>query len=172
MARRGARVNIHELKRMQKKMEKLGKEYDKFCEAMAKEIAARLLAKVIKRTPVADPEKWKTPVKGYVGGTLRRGWTAGKENTSEKGNVVGVNGKNGFAQGLEVIKKGNTYEIYVSNNVEYASYVEFGHRTSNHQGWVNGRFMMTISADELQQQAPAIIEKKLTKMLKEAFNGN
>ncbi|HEY4623090.1 MAG TPA: HK97 gp10 family phage protein, partial [Solibacillus sp.] len=151
---------------------KLGKEYDKFCEAMAKEIAARLLAKVIKRTPVADPDNWKTPVKGYVGGTLRRGWTAGKENTNEKGNVVGVNGKNGFAGGLEVIQRGNTYEIYVSNIVEYASYIEFGHRTSNKQGWVNGHFMMTISADELQQQAPAIIEKKLTKMLKEAFDGN
>lgn len=159
MARRGARVNIRELKQMQKKMEKLGKEYDKFCEAMAKEIAARLLAKVIKRTPVDD-------------GTLRRGWTAGKDNVNEKGNVVGVNGKNGFAQSLEVIKKGNTYEIYVSNNVEYAPYIEYGHRTTNKQGWVNGRFMMTISADELQQQSPAIIEKKLTKMLKEAFDGN
>lgn len=51
-------------------------------------------------------------------------------------------------------------------------YIEFGHRTSNHQGWVNGRFMMTISAAELEQQAPAILQRKLFKMLKEAFNGD
>lgn len=173
MVRRGARVNIRELKQMQKKMEKLGKEYDKFCEAMAKEIAARLLAKVIKRTPVADPDNWKTPVKDYVGGTLRRGWTANSHREAELGVAFGGgDGASKFAKGLNVTKNGSIYEIEIINPVDYAAYVEFGHRTSNHQGWVNGRFMMTISADELQQQAPAIIEKKLTRMLKEAFDGN
>ncbi|MGE7021999.1 HK97 gp10 family phage protein [Solibacillus cecembensis] len=143
MARRGARVNFRELKRMQKKMEKLGKEYDKFCEAAAKELAARLLRKVIKRTPVGVYEDDKT------GGTLRRGWTVG-----------------------EVKKNGSHFEIEVINPTEYAQYVEFGHRTRNHQGWVNGRFMMTISADEVERAAPAILEKKLMKMLREAFNGD
>lgn len=144
MARRGARVNIRELKRMQKKIERLGKDYEKFLESMTKEIAARLLRKVIKRTPVGVYED------GQVGGTLRRGWT------------IEAN----------VRKVGNVYEVEVINPTEYAQYVEFGHRTSNHQGWVNGRFMMTISADEVERAAPAIIKRKLTQMLKEAFNGD
>ena len=150
MARRWGKVDYRQLKQLQERMQKLEKiELEKFCEAMAKEIAARLLAKAIKRTPVADPSKWKKPVKGYVGGTLRRGWTVGS-----------------------ITKKGNTYEIEVFNPVEYAPYVEFGHRTRNHKGWVPGRFMMTISADELQKDAPKIIEKKLIKLLGDVFNGN
>lgn len=148
---RGARIDIRQLKQMQKKLERLERaDFDKFCKDAAKELAARMLSKVIKRTPVADPSKWKTPVKGYVGGTLRRGWTI-------KSNVR---------------KVGNMYEVEVINPTEYAAYVEYGHRTSNHQGWVNGRFMMTISADEVERAAPAILEKKLMRMLKEAFDGN
>lgn len=104
---------------------------------MTKEIAARMLSKVIRRTPVDE-------------GTLRRGWT------------VEAN----------VRKNGSVYEIEVFNSIDYAPYVEFGHRTRNHQGWVKGRFMMTISADEVEQQAPAIIERKLTQMLQEVFDGN
>lgn len=95
---RWGKVDYRQLKKLQERMQKLEKiELEKFCEAMAKEIAARLLAKVIKRTPVADPSKWKKPVKGYVGGTLRRGWTVGN-----------------------ITKKGNIYEIEVFNPVEYA----------------------------------------------------
>lgn len=141
------RVNYRQLERLQRRINKFAQvDMEAFCTAMAKELAARLLAKVIKRTLPADPSKWKRPVKGYVGGTLRRGWTVG-----------------------HIKKIGNKYEIEVINATEYAAYVEFGHRTRNHQGWVNGRFMMTISADELEQQAPAIIEKKLKAKLMEVF---
>lgn len=137
---RGGRVDLRQLKAFERKLAKLATaDYEKFCEDCAKELAARLLGKVIRRTPVA-------PVNG---GTLRRGWTIG-----------------------QLKKSGSIYEIEVINNTEYAQYVEFGHRTSNHQGWVNGRFMMTISADQVDQQAPAILQKKLTKLLKEAFDGD
>lgn len=67
---------------------------------------------------------------------------------------------------LETLKN---YVIEIINPVEYASYVEFGHRTANHKGWVNGRFMLTISEQEIQQAAPAIIEKKLMKQMGELF---
>lgn len=133
-------VNYQQLKAFERKLAKLARgDFEKFCEAAAKELAARLLSKVIKITPVAKVD----------GGTLQRGWTIG-----------------------QVKKSGLIYEIEVINPVEYAQYVEFGHRTRNHQGWVNGRFMMTISADQVEQQAPAILERKLFNMLKEAFNGD
>ena len=49
------KCDYRELQRLQKKLEKMQKaQIDKFCEEMAKELAARLLAKVIRRTPVGE----------------------------------------------------------------------------------------------------------------------
>ncbi|MER1958802.1 MAG: HK97 gp10 family phage protein [Solibacillus sp.] len=167
MARWG-RVDFSGLKRMQKKMERLERAgFDKFCEDAAKELAARMLAKVIKRTPVGVYEN------GMTGGTLRRGWTATSHREAELGATFGGGAAGAtYAKSLTVRKFGPYYEVEVINPVEYAAYVEFGHRTSNHQGWVNGRFMMTISADEVERAAPAILERKLMNLLKEAFDGN
>ena len=55
--------------------------------------------------------------------------------------------------------------IEIVNPVEYASYVEFGHRTVNHEGWVQGRFMLTISEGEIQDIAPQVLEAKIKKFL-------
>lgn len=121
--------------------------------ASIKEIAARLLAKVIKRTPVGIYND------GRVGGTLRRGWTGEKRQSA-----------NQYIKSLNVQKKGNTYVIDIINNVEYASYVEYGHRTSNHKGWVKGKFMLTISAQEVNEMLPQILEKRLEKLLKEVID--
>lgn len=157
MARWG-RADFEQLKRLQKKMQKLQSgDFEKFCEEAAKELAARLLAKVIKRTPVDD-------------GVLRRGWTATTHAAAEGGG----NSKNvkAYAESLIVSKVGNTYEIEIINPVNYAAYVEFGHRTANHAGWVNGRFMLTISEQEIDAQAPKILEKKLMKFLGGVFDGD
>lgn len=95
---------------------------------------------------------------GKKGGTLRRGWTGGKNSSAVA-----------YADSLTIHHFGDAYVIEIINPVEYASYVEFGHRTANHKGWVNGRFMLTISEQEIQQAAPAIIEKKLMKQMGELF---
>lgn len=154
---RGGRVDIRQLKAFERKLAKLAQgDFERFCEATAKELAARLLGKVIRRTPVDD-------------GTLRRGWTAKTHAEAESGSSK--NAKE-YAESLGVQKQGNVYELTIINPVEYAQYVEFGHRTRNHQGWKNGLFMMTISADEVEQQAPAILERKLFEMLRESFDGD
>lgn len=132
----------------QKKMQLLEKETSDICEACAKELAARLLAKVIKRTP-SDT------------GTLRRGWTGGIN-----GNAVS------YANSLEVKKSGGIYTVEIINPVEYASYVESGHRTRDHKGWVDGQFMLRISEDELRASAPKILENKLKKIFEGMNNGN
>lgn len=72
---------------------------------------------------------------------------------------------------FDITQVGNEYEITVYNATEYASYVEYGHRTRNHKGWVVGRFMMTKSEVELEKQAPVILERMLMKKLGEIFNG-
>lgn len=126
-----------------------GKQVDLFMESCAKELAARLLAKVIKRTPVGRyPDR--------VGGTLRRGWTAGQNAKS-------------YANSLHINHYSDVYIIEITNPVEYASYVEFGHRTRNHKGWVKGKFMLTISEQEIQASSIQILESKLKKKLEECF---
>ena len=187
MARWG-NCDYRQLQRLQQKLNRLQSEdIDAFCRACAKELAARLLAKVIKRTPVGQYEEGS----GKVGGTLRRGWTAqderqamytalfggGEGATSSTGSQAAVYGEGavrenakGYANSLPVTKVGDTYQIEIINPVEYAPYVEFGHRTRNHEGWVPGRFMLTISEKELESQAPKILERKLMQYLGGLFN--
>ncbi len=186
---KGTKVDIKELKAFRSRLEKAADaaERDAFYEAAAKELAARLLALVKKRTPVGQRpqslafspkmvevkgksgKKYKmlsregailsTYWSGYRGGTLRRSWTA-----------------------TEVRKKGGWYEIEIINPIEYASYVEFGHRQtpgryvpalgrSLKASWVKGQFMLTISEQELQAMTPGILQKKLDTWLKEAAGG-
>ena len=154
MARSGT-FNFQDFEKIKNNLEKLNQEQvDLFIDACAKELAARLHAKVIKRTPVGDYPNSS----GKKGGTLRRGWTGGKNSSAVA-----------YADSLTIHHFGDAYVIEIINPVEYASYVEFGHRTANHKGWVNGRFMLTISEQEIQQAAPAIIEKKLMKQMGELF---
>lgn len=154
MARSGT-FNFQDFEKIKNNLEKLNQEQvDLFIDACAKELAARLLAKVIKRTPVGDYPNSS----GKKGGTLRRGWTGGKNSSAVA-----------YVDSLTIHHFGDAYVIEIINPVEYASYVEFGHRTANHKGWVNGRFMLTISEQEIQQAAPAIIEKKLMKQMGELF---
>lgn len=154
MARSGT-FNFQDFEKIKNNLEKLNQEQvDLFIDACAKELAARLLAKVIKRTPVGDYPNSS----GKKGGTLRRGWTGGKNSSAVA-----------YADSLTIHHFSDAYVIEIINPVEYASYVEFGHRTANHKGWVNGRFMLTISEQEIQQAAPVIIEKKLMKQMGELF---
>ena len=135
MARWG-RVDYRQLVKFRDKLEKLqSADIPKFQEQMVKELAARLLRKAIKNTPVDS-------------GWLREGWFIGGTH-----------------------KNGNVYEIEVYNNTEYAPYVEYGHRTANHSGWVSGRFMLTISEKELQQNADKIVQQKLERLLRGVFDG-
>ena len=146
-----------ELEKLQKQLEELekGKARDKFFEDCAKEMAARLLSLVKPKTPVGvydDPSR--------KGGTLRRGWTGGKNTDAEA-----------FAKSLEIEKSGNTYTITVENNVEYAPYVEYGHRTRGGKGFVQGKHMLETSEQELKALSPKILQDKLEEFLKGVFNG-
>ena len=141
MAKYG-KCDFRELEELKNKIEKLGDKKAEFMEACAKELAARLLAKVSKNTPTGIYPSGS----GKVGGTLKRGWTIG-----------------------EIQHVGDVYKIEIINPVEYASYVENGHRTRNHKGWVEGKFMMTIAEQKIKVATPRILEKKKKKMLGDAI---
>ncbi len=185
MARMG-KFDMKGLVELQKELKKL-QNPDVFVESCAKELAARLLRMVVKRTPVgeygksyvSDAEgnhvKYKSGKnKGKVkretvkkGGTLRRGWTSQASGSGSEG--LRTNGASQYVDSLKVNHFGDTYVIEIVNPVEYASYVEFGHRTPNHKGWVEGKFMMTISEQELERIAPRVLESKIKKYLGECF---
>ena len=145
--------DLEGLKKFRDELNKL-QNPDDFVESCAKELAARLLRMVMKRTPVGQyPES-----AGKKGGTLRRGWTGEKRSSAKA-----------YVDSLTVHHSGNTYVIEIVNPVEYASYVEYGHRTANHKGWVKGRFMMTISEQDLEKIAPKVLENKIKKYLEGCF---
>ena len=157
MSKSKVRLDYDELVKLKEQIMLFGdpRQMDQFLTSCAKELAARLLAKVIKRTPVGQyPAE-----SGKKGGTLRRGWTGGQNSNASA-----------YANSLTVNKSGADYVIEIINPVEYASYVEFGHRTRNHKGWVEGHFMLTISEDEIRRSAPRILEKKLKDYLKGCFS--
>ncbi|MEK5480311.1 HK97 gp10 family phage protein [Paenibacillus sp. FSL R5-0407] len=90
--------------------------------------------------------KKRTPVDS---GELRQNWRVGK-----------------------IVKKGDAYEVEIYNNTDYASYVEHGHRAGkNSTSWVEGRFMMTISMKEMEQELPKFIEKKQIELIDNLMNG-
>lgn len=201
--------NFDDLKKFRDNLAKLEAEQQQFCEDCAKELAARLLALVIPRTPVGKrpyiegskrAEKARAALKegevlhtvskdrskeywsGYMGGTLRRGWTAKTEAEAEAGKGRNGNNVKEFANSLLVTKSGGNYMVMVTNPIQYASYVEFGHRQKPgryvpqlgkqlKKAWVPGQYMLTISEKQLESLTPVILENKLKQQLLKAFDG-
>lgn len=190
----GRHTDFRGLEAFAKNFEKLEKNVDQIAEKAIKELAARLLALVIKRTPPLRTQKKTVPVldengkkviykrgknKGKVktktttakhGGTLKRGWTAKTHREAEAG--TGNGGDVGsYVNSVSVKQAGKVYTVEVINPVEYASYVEFGHRTRNHKDWVDGQYMLKISSDIVDRAAPQVVQKIIEKFLSEAING-
>ena len=107
MAKSNVRLDYGELQKLKEQIEKFGEaeQMNLFLTSCAKELAARLLAKVIKRTPVGQYDEGS----GKVGGTLRRGWTGGKSSNATA-----------YADSLRVDKVGSDYVIEIINPTEYA----------------------------------------------------
>lgn len=157
--------DFSELRKYADKLEKLtDADINDLCVKCSKELAARLLALVIPRTIVGDYPAGS----GKVGGTLRRGWTS--KTHAEAASGKGKNGKpiKEYVASLPVRKVGNYYIIQIINPVEYSPYVEFGHRTRS-GGWVDGKYMLTISEERLKQIAPRVLEKMLYQKIREVI---
>ena len=166
MARWGS-CDYKELQRLHEHLERLqAADLEKFCRDVSRELAARLLALAIPRTPVGDYAGRAAP-SGKMGGTLRRGWTAQTEQSAAGGS--GSQNARAYAQSLPVTKQGSAYTVEVVNPVRYASYVEFGHRTPGGKGWVAGQYFLTLSERDLRALAPALVEKRLEARLREVF---
>ena len=206
--------DVSGLKKFQKEVEKLKEQAEPFAEECTKELGARVLAKVIKRTPVGDYQKdnelmrykrdnkkkgvkagdikltkggkarrekyklvsfktaagktvsFRADTSGKKGGTLRRGWTSHTHAEAESGSAG--NAKE-YAASLPVKRNGNKLTLDIVNPVEYASYVEYGHRTRGGKGFVRGQFMLEKSRREVDKIKDKVVEDKLNKFLGGAF---
>ena len=165
MAKRWGKADYRQLKKLRDNLEKMQKvDMDAFCTEMSKELAARLLRRVKKRTPTGEVPEYISPDtkekywQGYSGGTLTNNWKVS-----------------------QVVYRGGEYRIHVFNPIEYASYVEYGHRQEAGRfvpqlgmrlssGWTVGKFMLKISEEEVQSMAPQLLEKRLKEKLKEVFD--
>lgn len=152
-------VDFDAVLKLQKNLEKAAAGIDDLCIRCTQKLAAQLINTVIKRTPVKS-------------GALRRGWMAGKSSMSS--------GKAATKTNMQVSKKGISYEIIVFNSINYASYVEYGHRQEPGRyvpaigkrlknSWVKGQFMLKISEQELKAAAPRIINRLLKPYMEDIF---
>lgn len=151
-----------DMKKLQKQLNKIQQgNAEVFVDACAKELAVRLLEKVIGRTPVGQ-----YPASSDKDGTLRRGWTSKTHEEAASGGKVSAKA---YVDSLKIHYFGNILVIEIANPVEYASDVEYGYRTADHKGWVKGQFMLTTSEQEIQNIAPKVLEAKIKKFLMECM---
>ncbi|WP_159459807.1 HK97 gp10 family phage protein [Scatolibacter rhodanostii] len=162
-------VNYEDLKNLLKRLEAAEQESPAFVEKLAKQIAARLLRALKKNTPVYETPDYLNPIKDYekraqyqfkrTGGTLRRAWTA--ERVQIKGDIV---------------------QITIFNPMEYASYVNYGHRQTPgryvpqiglrlKKSWVQGSFFMEKSENQTEQYIQQMLEPQIMQFLKGVFDG-
>lgn len=191
-----------DLKKLQRQLNKIKDgNVDAFVEECAKELAARLLAKVIKRTPVGDYSKEievtakrdsknhkkgdaykkRANPSGKKGGTLKRGWISQSQDEAEsKKGIPNHEEILAYVKGVQVSYSAGLYKIEIINPVEYASYVEYGHRQTPgryvpalgkrlKRGWAPGKLMLAKSEQEIQDIAPKVLESEIKKFLGECM---
>lgn len=189
------KINMAGLEIMKKNLENIQKNQTEIMASLVKSLGALLLRKVIFRTPVGDYEndfqtyKRDNKKKGIKAGDIkydkngsakRKGY---KSVTSKNVTYIyrrrGGNLRRNWTIG-QVFKNSNLYSVEVINPTHYASYVEYGHRQTPgrfvpvlgkklKRAWVPGRFMLTISENEIKENMDAILEKKLDSILKKVF---
>lgn len=72
----------------------------------------------------------------------------------------------------DVIKKSSSFIIVIYNQMEYASFVEKGHRivvAGKTVGWVEGRFMLKLTEEEMERIAPNMWKREIEKEMKRIF---
>ncbi|MBQ8299885.1 MAG: HK97 gp10 family phage protein [Clostridia bacterium] len=199
-------MDISEFVKLRDNLNKLSdpETLDMYMRECVAEIAMQTLKRTIKLTPVGKTLRLDVVQKDengqilrnksgkiktkkevvHTGGTLRRGWTAKTQVEAENGKGTPTGEEiNEAAKKLRVSKIGNTYIAWIINPVDYASYVEYGHRQEPgryvpvlgkrlKKSWVQGRHMLQISMQEVEAKLPEFLDAKLQDYLNQIFGGN
>lgn len=78
-----------------------------------------------------------------VGGTLARSWFL-----------------------TPAIQLGNEILVEATNNIYYGPFVNYGHRTADHKGWVEGQFFVEASMDEVEANLDPILMNRFLNYLR------
>jgi len=160
------KTDFKQLQALNDRLEKLSKvDFDKFCTQAAKDIAGRLLRKVKKRTPV-------------VYGNLRKAWAVlPVGHRGDHYTVVVINN----LRYASYVEYGHRQKpgVFIYGYWEGNRFIHVPKKEAKAKGiggmvlskpWVEGRKMLTISTQEVERMAPALLEKKLYLFLKECFD--
>lgn len=175
-------VEYNDIKRLTDTIDSINKNKDAMMSAIAKELAARLLSLVVKRTLPGKGNIYVEfkKIKDTTGNSRIVKYSSGKNKgkaIKKETKITGGALRRGWGVDSKVFMFGNTYTINVNNNVFYATYVENGHRQTPgryvpaickrlKKSWVPGKHMLKISTEELQKKAQGIVEAKLKSWLK------
>lgn len=179
-------LSIKQLKNLKSKFEKFQqKDKEDFFEYLSKQVALRFLSYVIPDTPTQENKVINTGYKTYniKGGALKRGWIG----LTDSGDEPSQKEIDEFVQNLPVKKAGTRRFITVTNNVEYAPFVEYGHRQRpgrfvpvipNEKGtygarltsaWVPGQFMLKRAVKNTGSVIPGLMRRLTNSWMKDYF---
>lgn len=164
--------NFSRLKELKVNLEALNEHKDLFMQQMANELATIFLAEVRKRTPVG---------KGTfeVVGKIKRGKNKGKPKL-KKISQGGLLRKSWYI--TKAIKHRDYYIASIFNPMEYAAYVENGHRQKVGRyvpilgkrlkaNFVEGHHMMKLSAELVEQEGYAYVQQRFYDFLRRHLHG-
>lgn len=101
-----------------------------------------------------------------ITGALRNSWAVGNQVLQVGRRDVDEVSASEQEATIESVKvSGSVLDVTIFNQVEYASFYEFGHRSTK-GNWVDGRFVMKIGIDQIEQAMPARFDKDFKKYLK------
>ena len=148
--------DFSELEKYCKEFEKTSQEFETFLKKFLLQQAQRVVRLAKQKTPVDT-------------GALINSWAIGSQKVvlKEKGGTSKKSGKllvtvdfeNSDITDSNII--GNLMEVEISNGMEYASYVEYGHHS------YEGRFMLTIAVDTVQNAVEGRFKKEFMQFMKE-----
>lgn len=97
---------------------------------VVRKVSLDLLTATVLRTPVGNPDLWKSkPPAGYVGGRLRANWTVSLVNPdTTTSDAIDKTGQGTISRGGAVIGQADgTKDICITNSLPYAIPIEYGH---------------------------------------------
>lgn len=161
-------VDFSQLVEFRDRFERLSNEFETFLKKFLIKQALDVLAKTKSNTPTDT-------------GLLQNSWTIGDQTlaigsrTNRSGETEYFQVDSAFAQGASldsVVRQGDMLVITISNNVEYAKYVEYGHMTRGRSKWVNGKFMCSLAIIDVKRKIPARFEREFSAWFAEKMREN
>lgn len=141
----GFNLDMKELLEYSRNLAKGSDDFEDFLKDFLIEMANRIIAKTKPRTPKDT-------------GALRSSWgietekTKVIESTNDQGRKILKTIRTG-----DIKYNGKEISLVLSNPMEYATEIEYGHRIVRNGvevGWYEGKFMLKTSIDEVKRQMP------------------